>query len=272
MKRPTGPRKTANLSESIHRQLDMYAVAAGTAGVGLLALAPSAEARIIYTPADVNLQFHNPFPLDLNHDGKIDMYLVLSYHAHTGIPSEFLSACHAPYRTSRGLSYCLSRSGSNSANAVRILPSGGAAALRAGAKIQRGYLFRDRFAVAMGGVQTISSHVQWRGAWVNGGKGVKNRYLGLKFKINGRFHYGWARLTVTTQPKSFTATLTGYAYESIAGKGIIAGKTKGPEDASVEESNATPTVPAPVATLGMLALGERGLSIWRREESVGATQ
>jgi hypothetical protein len=99
---------------------------------------------------------------------------------------------------------------------------------------------------------------------VNGGKGVKDRYLGIKFKIKNKFHFGWARLTVATTSNSFTATLTGYAYETIACKGIIAGKTKGSDDVSVEESNAIPS--SEPATLGMLALGEPGLSIWRRKE------
>jgi hypothetical protein len=34
---------------------------------------------------------------------------------------------------------------------------------------------------------------QFYGRWSNGGNGVKNRYLGLKFNISGKVHYGWAR-------------------------------------------------------------------------------
>ena len=36
MNRPSRPRKTANLSESIHQQLNRYAFAATAAGVGVL--------------------------------------------------------------------------------------------------------------------------------------------------------------------------------------------------------------------------------------------
>jgi hypothetical protein len=53
MKHSSGPRKTANLSESVHQQLNMYGVAAGAAGVGMLALAQPSEAKIVYTPANV---------------------------------------------------------------------------------------------------------------------------------------------------------------------------------------------------------------------------
>jgi hypothetical protein len=58
----------------------------------------------------------------------------------------------------------------------------------------------------------------------------------------------------------------GYAYETIPGKAITAGATKGPED-DAQPAAATTTSPTSApATLGMLALGAPGLSIWRREE------
>jgi hypothetical protein len=69
----------------------------------------------------------------------------------------------------------------------------------------------------------------------------------MKFKIKGKIQYGWARLSVQVQfPLTITATLTGYAYETIPNKGIVAGKSKGPED-SVKQP----------ATLGRLALGRK---------------
>jgi hypothetical protein len=49
MKRSPRPRKTADLSDSVHRQLNLYALAAGAAGVGMLALSQPTEAEIIYT-------------------------------------------------------------------------------------------------------------------------------------------------------------------------------------------------------------------------------
>jgi hypothetical protein len=104
------------------------------------------------------------------------------------------------------------------------------------------------------------------GPWRN----VTNRYLGLKFKINGKFHYGWARLSVKAFKGQFkiVATLTGFAYETIPGKAITAGATKGPDDTEPAASLNSRT-PEPV-TLGALARGTPALSIWRREESVAA--
>jgi hypothetical protein len=41
----------SKLSDSLHHQLNMYALAASAAGVGMLTLVQAAEAKIVYTPA-----------------------------------------------------------------------------------------------------------------------------------------------------------------------------------------------------------------------------
>ena len=72
-----------------------------------------------------------------------------------------------------------------------------------------------------------------------------------------------------SQAAHIQATLTGYAYETIPNRPIITGKTKGPDESSGDGlPEATLSTPAPEATtLGLLAMGAPGLSIWRREES-----
>ena len=89
------------------------------------------------------------------------------------------------------------------------------------------------------------------GPWANSGKGVKRRYLGVRFKISGQTHYGWARLNVrfTIEHEVPIGRLTGYAYETIPNKPIITGKTKG-LDVIVEP-----------ATPGHLAQGASGRRI-----------
>ena len=90
--------------------------------------------------------------------------------------------------------------------------------------------------------------------------------LGLKFIVKGKTHYGWARLTVQALGGAFIkATLTGYAYETIPNRTILAGHTKGPEE--IAKASLSALAPKP-ATLGLLATGALGLSIWRREERV----
>jgi hypothetical protein len=64
------------------------------------------------------------------------------------------------------------------------------------------------------------------------------------------------------------AVLLGYAYETIAGKAIIAGATSGPDDAELTASFTMP-IPEP-ATLGALAMGATGLSICGGKESADA--
>jgi hypothetical protein len=104
------------------------------------------------------------------------------------------------------------------------------------------------------------------GKWID----VKDRYLGLSFTIHGKSHYGWVRLSVQVSKRPFKliATLTGYAYETVPNKGIIAGQTKGTDDSNVEQPDAALTMPTTApATLGALARGAPGLSIWRRKEA-----
>jgi len=116
-----------------------------------------------------------------------------------------------------------------------------------------------------------SCAIDFRGQWANDGKGVKNRYLGFKFMIEGKVHYGWARVTV--DPKGAYGVLTGYAYETIPNKAIITGKTKGPDEISIKEPDAALVIPTrKPASLGLLAMGSPGLAIWRRNESGANTQ
>jgi hypothetical protein len=55
---------------------------------------------------------------------------------------------------------------------------------------------------------------------------LKQAYLGLKFVIKGKVHFGWARAKVSVG-FSITAVLIGYAYETIPGKPIIAWRPEG---------------------------------------------
>jgi hypothetical protein len=83
----------------------------------------------------------------------------------------------------------------------------------------------------------------------------------LKFLIKGQVHYGWARLTLTVK-YPISATLTGYAYETVPNKAIVTGKTQGPDAEGPDVEQIEPTadqgtrsdLPQP-ASLGMLALG-----------------
>ena len=100
--------------------------------------------------------------------------------------------------------------------------------------------------------------------------------MGLKFVVGGEVHYGWARLSVTLghnrQLDDVVGTLTGYAYETVPDKPIIAGRITGPDVITVAPETGEITPPAPLiapasapATLGALANGAITLDLWRRE-------
>ena len=242
MTRSPRPRKTARIPDSLHRQLNMYALAAGAVGVGVLALAPPAETKIVYTPAHHVIAAGSTYQLIFR-----------------DTPEFTLS--HGSGDNGRTYSFLELLPGRRGNGAVG--KASYASALYRGSRIGDGRRFLSRTARLVWGYW---SNGPWYGHWVN----VKNRYLGLKFQINGHVHYGWARMSVSViDGKGILALLTGYAYETIPGKAIIAGATKGPDDAEPATSLNTPT-PEP-ATLGVLALGAPGLSIWRREESVAGT-
>jgi hypothetical protein len=255
-------RKPAQLSQSINQRLSVYTLTATAAGVGLMALTQPVQAKIIYTPAHAKFTQFPPVTLDLNNDGTADFMLALGGRANSAAASQY-AFVYAPR--------------SNPSNQAIAAAKGAyepAVALRAGSRIGPGRLFGDED-ILVEHYSTFgrnSSATDWEGQWADGGKGLKNRYLGLKFTVKGQVHFGWARVTVTTSGKTFTATLTGYAYETIPNKSIIAGKTKGPDDAGAEQVGrvSTPTPQAP--TLALLALGSPGLSTWRRKESAEPTQ
>jgi hypothetical protein len=68
------------------------------------------------------------------------------------------------------------------------------------------------------------------------------------------------------KPSPLPAMPTSYAYETTPNKPIIAGEEHGTDSAAQPSLESLGTPPSAPATLGMLATGARGLSVWRREE------
>jgi hypothetical protein len=58
--------------QSFNHHLKMYALAAGAAGVGMLALGQAAQAKIIYSKTHHVIGRNGTLMLDLNHDGTVD--------------------------------------------------------------------------------------------------------------------------------------------------------------------------------------------------------
>jgi hypothetical protein len=75
LEQPPHPRASVKLSPPILHQLNLYALGATVAGVGVLALVHPAEGKIIYTKTHKWIGVKHSVLLDLNHDGKTDFSL-----------------------------------------------------------------------------------------------------------------------------------------------------------------------------------------------------
>ncbi len=241
--------RTARFSDSILRSLNGYALAAGAAGVGVLAVAP-AKAEVVYTPTKITLSLAGTSSYDLNPAGS---------------PV-------APFRIFAGFTspgaYWDTLSFNPNTHGARFLQGTGTswsiAPLKAGFII--GNPGRKFGSPLRGFIATIGPY---GGGTYNSHDGFKfgqTTYIGFKFLIGAEVHYGWARVIVKydkTAPKHrLFLQLTGYAYETLPGTAIKAGQTSG---TAASEDSAQLESGAPTQSLGFLALGAQGLEAWRRE-------
>jgi hypothetical protein len=238
-------RQSKNLSSLLEHHLNAYASAASAAGVGILAMGKSAEAKIVYSKTHHVVGKNSVFQLDLNHDGTIDFTI---------------QNRNCPYGGSNGGTSCTSSSwnlltavgaSGNSVVGTNQRFSFWAADLKAGMRISNKQTFARMGMMAhqcVGVACSVTSRTHTSGNWPN----VRNRYLGLKFQIDKKTHYGWARLSVKTSKKPLltTGALTGYAYETIPNKPIIAGKTKGPDVITLKPGSLGPLAQGLAGRLG----------------------
>jgi len=237
-------RQTRKISDALDRQLNTYTQVAIAAGVSVLALAGASEAKVVYTETNQVTHPGVPLYIDLNHDGINDFSLrTLFYRGTSGLE---IGLEAAGYRNANNVvaGRRLSSSGGYFLSAASALPSAARIGPKRNFSVPTPYMAVELFTKGAG------SQPSDIGPWAGKGEGVTNRYLGLKFVIDGEVHYGWARLSVTLgQHREFgdvVGILTGYAYETEADEPIIAGQTTGADEATVQPG-----------TLGGLALGRR---------------
>jgi hypothetical protein len=238
------------LNRGLDHKLLAYAAAASAAGVAAISLAQPCQAEIIFTKAHQSIDANSSYSLDLNNDGVVDFSI-----------SNRSNYC----QTARGRSLTWCRSQNLWINAagtnkfVGVLGGNGACsgecadALSVGQIVGSGDTFigsgRMDKCVATRLNTSNASGDYLSGSWVS----VPHKYLGFAFSIDGQTHYGWARLTshVKIEKKrcKSNVVLTGYAYETIPGKSIVAGKVQGKDEDEIDEAD------EPAPTLGRLALG-----------------
>jgi hypothetical protein len=244
MKRSPRARRTAELSKSLHQQLNMYALAAGAAGLGLLTLAHPAEGKIVYTPANLPLMNQNQVFFDLNHDGINDFFFYGQSISRRSISTFFFRLTVSPAQKGNAVWGIESN---EHASCAASLPGG----VRVGSKRP----FQANRAVLLdwsGGPNGGTAYCPWTGK-------IGKAYLGLKFVIKGQTHFGWARVrTASIYP--YKVFLTGYAYETIPNKPITTGATKGPDVTTVYPTS-----------LGHLAAGASAIPAWRVKRTAATT-
>ncbi len=241
-----------SLPDSMDHRARAYCGTALAAGVSILALAAPSEASVVVTKTHQTIPVNGQISIDLNKDGVTDFNVKLNNY----FDFSFRDSVRVHPMAGGGV----------------VGYNGGigpyASALAAGANIGPS----DHFRVGTYGVvverstgEEFSTHTT-RNLYGKWGGDPQNRYVGVKFQIHGQTHYGWIRMTVNTDfPAGMTATITAYAYETVANKAIKAGSTKSTAE-NVAKVTQTLTKPAG-ASLGMLALGFDGLQLWRREQT-----
>ncbi|HEX8818009.1 MAG TPA: hypothetical protein VF753_21150 [Terriglobales bacterium] len=210
--------KPVALSDSVQRRLEKYALAASAAGVGAMALGAPAEGKVIYSPGTHVVGHNQTYNFATDHFLIPEFKLVNGYGC-SDVCFGALFALPAGHQDGVEGNFCKGF----------FLTHKCAYPLKTGAIIGPNQPFS-------GGL--LFSEASSGGQWYN----VKSAYLGLRFRIDGKVHYGWAHLKMDIP--QFTMTLDGYAYETVAGRPIEAG-AKGDEW--------TP----PAQALGGLAVGRR---------------
>ena len=269
-------RKPTTLNTNLNKALISYVAAACAASGAILAEAMPAEGEIIYTPTNTPVLVGSPISLDLNHDVVMDFVLsnnggdaarhpscsVCTFGAHGSLKVSPQQAGNAIW----GVSSSVYQLGSNAQrrkrqqkkpNTVKEAAAPVAWGEVVGNGPERSFqsqalpMDSSNSFYYFGGGGTVNSF----GAW---GKGRRftGPYLGFKFLIDGEIHYGWARVNVNADFLHLSATLTGYAYETVANRPILTGFTHGGVEAS---SDVSQEAQPPVAgSLGQLAIGASG--------------
>ena len=236
---PAGPRQKAELCPGLDRTLVAYVAAAAASGVGLMSFSQSAEAKIVYTPANMQVASRN-VPLDLNHDGVTDFLFNVFSIGHS-----FGVWC-APTVTGNGMKV----QGSAVVAMFFGQPVGPVANFNT-----------NYYGLELAGGFRYGSSSGSGGPFAN----VTNRYLGVKFLINGQTHFGWARINgKLIGTGAIGMIVTGYAYETIPNKPVQVGHLH-PSKVSAVNPTDRLAPSQPPAGLGLLARGADGLAIWRRE-------
>jgi hypothetical protein len=261
MSTPSANSVSKTSANDLTRQIAQYSLTAAMAGVSALALAAPAAGEVVVTRKTIPIPLT---PIDMPHPVKISM-------ANNGVDNFTFHLTNSPPNVGRSYSFnSLALVGATS-NAADVYEGYFVAPLPRGAKIGASAGFTAFESAVEQSVAGVSGRFLRGGYW---GGNLKDHYVGVRFSIAGQTHYGWIRLTVTTNPglhgSAMSATVTGYAYETVPNKTILAG-TAGTTAQAGDKPSAELQLPEKLQnqrgpSLGMLAAGADAMPLWRREE------
>jgi len=253
---PSGKKSSSN---RLNRQVGMYSLAAAVAGVSVLALAEPAAGEVVVTKKTI------PIPLAPN-DMPRPVRISIANNGNDDFTFNLSSSPASPFNNFPDRQLFMRGVTPNDGVSVKGFSSY-AVNLEPGARIgpDKSAYFKYGF-TRIEESTSFPSGRNFVGYW---GGNPKDRYLGVRFLIDGEFHYGWIRLTVTTSTQLngpvMSAEITAYAYETLPNKPIFAGNT---EKAALAPQLLENIQSEHGPSLGMLAAGAEGVPLWRGKRTV----
>jgi hypothetical protein len=258
------PSSENDLPEIVTHRLSLYYAAAVAAGVGIVALAAPASAEVVITHKTLFLgngaDGSPPVTIDFNNDGMVD---VSFQQASADIGYGYADAL-ASVRPGAGGAVITRGAGSQSPYAAALLRG-----VRVGPSAHFGSaknIIIER--TSEGTSNHFSKCGTDRHLYGHFPGSRPDRFVGIMFLIHGVTHFGWVRVSVDTTVEhncALRTKITAYAYETVPNKAITIGGT----EAEISENQAAPASSvADRPSLGALALGVEGLSLWRSAERI----
>jgi hypothetical protein len=194
-----------------------------------------ANAQIVYTNIQPNVRLscnnipcNKNYSLDLNNDGVID-FILTTFKEGIGFGGQGYMV---------GVKVL-----SLSTNSILVSSISNAAALTSSDIIQSTSIWQS----GMKYLRVYYSLSGTAGNWST----INNKYLGLKFNVNGQSYFGWVLLSVSVSSSQATVTIKSYAYDTTPNHSILAGATSGARFAgeNLRNENILPLViyPNPVS-------------------------
>ena len=253
----------APLFEPLRHRLDSYALAAGAAGVALLACSVPATAAPVCKSISVELLGTGTYAFNPARQRFAPFNIAQTFES---ISSHTSTAGNRAFFTPNS-------AGANGLLATNGLPSDLAPGARIGrgAKFGKGQSYGLLFTYGPGAGGTRKQH---KGHFQFG----QINYFGFKFTVSGQTHYGWVRLQASANNGHSTTHIDAYGYESTAGKAIRAGACSALDSAGTNPSLTKSGVGAErtgtshvsrlpetvqAGSLGLLALGANGIPLRR---------